>query len=232
VIHLVRGIGYVFGDRRLRPYVWGPMLAAGAVYLLVTILAYFWLAPWAQDWIGRIPILGYVSGLLGVLAFLIFWWLVSSMLYLGIAGILSAFLWEKLSREIERMEGTLPDPEAKVGCGGIFFDTAIRTGITLVIAFASLLLGWCLFGAVGILLAGWLGLLDFTSCAYARRGMLIDRQLAVVYQCPGWGSFLLAAGVLSMFPVVNVIMLPALVAGGTLLCAKRYGASVVARGSF
>jgi uncharacterized protein involved in cysteine biosynthesis len=219
---ILKGMHNVFGERRLRPYVWGPMLVAGIVFLAITVLAYIWLAPWAQDLIGRIPVLSSLSGLLGGLAFLIFWWLISSILYLAIAGILSSFLWERLSREVEIMEGTLPEPEAKVGCGGMVYDTIIRGGVSLVVAVFTLLLGWLFFGAVGVVMAGWLGLLDYTSCAFARRSVLIDRQFGAIYECKGWMSFLLGAGVISLFPFLNVLFLPVLVAGGTVLCGRSY----------
>jgi hypothetical protein len=111
---LIKGIGYVFGERKLRPYVWGPMLLAAFVFLAITVLAYVWLAPAVESWIERIPVLGTVSGWAGPLAFFIFWWFISSILYLGIAGILSSFLWDRLSREVEILEGTLPAQEAKV----------------------------------------------------------------------------------------------------------------------
>lgn len=219
---LLKGIGYVFGERKLRPYVWGPMLIAGAVYVLITILAYVWLAPLVERWIAGIPILGTVSGWAGPLAFVIFWWLVSSILYLGIAGILSSFLWERLSREVEILEGTLPSPESKIGCGATFYDTALRGIVSVVIAVAAILLGWLFFGVVGVVLAGWLGLLDYTSNAFARRGILIDRQFRSVRKLPGWTGFLIAAGVVALFPFLNVLMLPALVAGGTILCGRGW----------
>lgn len=199
------------------------MVLAGAIYIAISILAYFWLAPMAQGWIEGIPLLGNLSGLLGTLAFIVFWWLVSSILYLGIAGILSSFFWERLSREIEILEGTLPSPEAKVGCGGTLFDTAIRGFVSVFVALSTVLLGWLFFGAVGIVFAGWLGLLDYTSCAFARRSILIDRQFGAVYKCKGWGSFLFVSGVISFFPLVNVVMLPVMVAGGTVLCGRSFG---------
>lgn len=218
--HLIKGIRYVFTERRLRPYVWGPMAIAGIVFLAITVLAYFWITPIAQDWIARMGIDRAYGSILGSIAFFVLWWLISSVLYLGIAGILSSFLWERLSLEIERMEGTLPNPEVKVGCGGISYDTAIRAVISVAVALSALFLGWVCFGLVGILLVGWLGLMDYTSCAFARRGVLIDRQFKAVLSCQGWKSFLISAGVIALFPLFNVLLLPGLVAGGTLLVAK------------
>ena len=196
------------------------MAIAGIVFLAITVLAYVWITPIAQDWIGRVGIDRAYSSILGSVAFFVLWWFISSMLYLAIAGILSSFLWERLSVEIERMEGTLPTPEVKVGCGGTFYDTSIRAVISVVVALSALFLGWVCFGLVGILLAGWLGLLDYTSCAFARRGVLIDRQFKAVLACQGWKSFLVGAGVIALFPFLNVLLLPGLVAGGTLLVGR------------
>jgi hypothetical protein len=94
--------------------------------------------------------------------------------------------------------------------------------VSLFIAFATILLGWLFFGIVGVVLAGWLGLLDYTSNAFARRGILIDRQFSSVRKLPGWGGFLVSAGVVALFPFLNVLLLPALVAGGTILCGKGW----------
>lgn len=220
MFYLLKGIRYVFTERRLRPFVWGPMAIAAVVFVAITVLAYVWITPLAQDWIARAGIDRAYSSLLGNVVFFVLWWFISSMLYLAIAGILSSFLWEKLSIEIERMEGTLPSPEVKVGCGGVFYDTAIRAVISVIVALSALFLGWVCFGVVGLLLAGWLGLMDYTSSAFARRGVLIDRQFGAVFACPGWKSFLLGAGVIALFPFINVLLLPGLVAGGTLLVAK------------
>jgi uncharacterized protein involved in cysteine biosynthesis len=196
------------------------MAIAAIVFIAITVLAYVWLTPVVQSWIESIGSLRAYSSLLGNLAFIVLWWFISSMLYVAIAGILSSFLWERLSVEIERMENTLPTPETKIGCGGTIYDTSIRAFISLFVALSALLLGWLCFGVVGILLAGWLGLMDYTSCAFARRGILVDRQFNAVYKCPGWKSFLLGAGVIALFPFLNVLLLPGLVAGGTLLVGK------------
>ena len=196
------------------------MAIAALVFVAITVLAYFWITPLAQDWIARAGIDRAYSSILGSIAFFVLWWFISSILYLGIAGILSSFLWERLSIEVERIEGTLPTSEVKVGCGGTFYDTAIRAVVSIFVALSALFLGWVCFGLVGILLAGWLGLLDYTSCAFARRGILIDRQFKAVLTCRGWKSFVLGAGLIALFPLLNVLLLPGLVAGGTLLVAK------------
>ncbi len=218
--HILRGIGYVTTRRKLWPYVWGPMFVAALVFIGISILARWWLAPIFSDWIARTGLESLTSGILGQVAFTLLWWLIASMLYVGIAGVLSAFLWERLSREIEILEGTLPNPEARIGCAGTIWDTVIRSGISLFVGIAALLTGWLCFGIPGIVLAGWIGLLDFSSCAFARRGVLIGGQLRRIYGCKGWPGFLIGSGVISLFPLLNVLLLPALVAGGTLLCAK------------
>lgn len=218
--HILRGMRLVYGERRLRPYVWGPMAFAAGLFVLITILAYFWLTPWVQEWLGRVGIDRAYGALIGGVAFFIVWWLLSMTLYLGLAGILSSFLWERLSVEIERMEGALTAEPSKVGCGGTAYDTILRTGLSLLIAVLTLATGWLCFGVVGIFLAGFLGLLDYSSCAFARRGVLVDRQWSAVRRCPGWKGFLIGSGFVALFPFVNVLMLPALVAGGTLLCLK------------
>lgn len=222
--HLLKGMRYVFAEKRLRPYVWGPMAIAGGLFVLITFLAYVWITPWVQDWLSRVGIDRAYSALIGGVAFFVIWWLISMTLYLGLAGILSSFLWEKLSIEVERLEGTLPAESASPGCGGTVYDTILRGILSIFIAIFTLLTGWLCFGVVGIFLAGFLGLLDYSSCAFARRGVLIDRQFGAVRKCKGWKSFLIASGAVALFPFINVLMLPALVAGGTLLATSRESA--------
>jgi len=210
----------VFGERRLRPFVWGPMALAGGLFALISIAAYFWITPWVQEWLSRVGIDRAYGALIGGIAFVVIWWLISMTLYLGLAGILSSFLWEKLSLEIERMEGFAPAESSKVGCGATIYDTILRAIFSLFIAVLTLATGWLCFGIVGVFLAGTLGLLDYSSSSFARRGILVDRQWGAVRRCPGWKGFLVGSGIVSLFPFVNVLMLPALVAGGTLLCLK------------
>jgi uncharacterized protein involved in cysteine biosynthesis len=223
--HLVRGIRLVFAERRLRRYVWRPMLLAAAIFLAITVLAYLWVTPIVQGWIASVGLGGQMSAILGTVAFVLFWWFISSMLFVAIAGLLSSFLWERLSHEVEAMEGLLPHHEVKLGCGAAVYDTTIRGVLSLFVAVAALLLGWACFGIVGLLLTGWLGLMDYTSCSFARRGILVDRQFAAVYRLEGWRSFLIGAGFVSFFPILNVLLLPGMVAGGTLLCAKSLARS-------
>jgi CysZ protein len=216
----LQGAAYVFGEPRLRPYVWRPMLVAAVLFVAITVLAYMWIVPWVQDWIQRMGVEATSSQTLGTVLFFVLWWLISSTLYLGLAGLLSSFLWERLSREIEVLEGTLPDPEVRPGCGAAAYDTILRAGLSLAIGIGIVLLGWVCFGLVAAFLAGWLGLLDFTASAYARRGILLDRQIGRARRLPDAKSFLLTTGMIGLFPFFNVLLLPALVAGGTILCAK------------
>jgi hypothetical protein len=144
--HLLKGIGYVFTRRKLWPYVWGPMVVAAVVFIAISLLARMWLAPVFSDWIGRMGLEALYSGILGQIAFTLLWWLIASMLYVGIAGVLSAFLWERLSREIEILEGTLPEKEARIGCLGVTYDTLIRSGISLFVGIAAFVTGWLCLG--------------------------------------------------------------------------------------
>jgi uncharacterized protein involved in cysteine biosynthesis len=85
----------------------------------------------------------------------------------------------------------------------------------------ALITGWMFLGAVGIVLVGWLGLHDFTAPASMRRGEPLWIQIRTVYQSKGWFGFLVCAGICASIPFVNIVLLPSLVAGGTLLRARR-----------
>jgi uncharacterized protein involved in cysteine biosynthesis len=68
-----------------------------------------------------------------------------------------------------------------------------------------------------------IGLLDYTAPAFLRRGLTLGPQWARLRH--GFdrdtAAFALVAGLLSLVPLVGVLLLPGLVAGGTLLVLRR-----------
>lgn len=217
--HLLRGIHLTLFDRRYRPFVWKPMMASAFVFVAIVAAGYVMVVPRIQTWFGRVswfpePLLPVFGAL-----YLVLWAFLSGAVFLAIAGLLSSLLWERLSLEVERgVFGTAPN--GQFGCGDSLADTFARLPFSIGLAVVAMVLGWALFGAVGIACAGLIGLSDFTANAYARRGQRFPGQFLCAMRLPGAWSFAAATGLLALLPLVNVILLPAMVAGGTLLVAE------------
>lgn len=217
--YILAGIKIVFGDRRLWPYLWRPWVLSGLLFTGVLIGGYvFWL-PYAGDLAARLGLPEWVGASLGTLLYALVWWFASGVVFLFIAGILSSLLWDEVSRQVElRLTGRYADRSP--GCAGQGWDTLIRLPFTASIAVATLVLGWTCLGVTGVVLAGWLGLYDYTACAYVRRSVLFPSQFIRAFRSPSWVGFALGSGFITLLPFLNVLLFPALVAGGTILCME------------
>jgi uncharacterized protein involved in cysteine biosynthesis len=220
---ILAGTRLVFNTPRLWRYIIQPLLVGAAAFIVVTAGAYWLIVPRLNTkldkmlhtdgiWAGA---MGWItSGLyIGLLIF------TSGFLYLTLVSFFSSSLWEKLSLEVELMT-TGQRVETKLPISVIVGDGFLRGSFTIGIAIACLCCGWIFFGIPGILLAGYVGLHDYTSAAYMRRGITFPAQMAPVGKLPARFSFLVGAGLLTLLPVVNVIMLPCLVAAGTLMVVE------------
>jgi len=207
----------VASEPKLWPYVWKPMLWSLVIFLAVLISGGFVVVPWAESLAKSWGVAEFVGGAVGVVLYVVFWWFAAGIVYLGIAGLLSSVLWDRLSLEVEELVGSPPSGKGP-GCLAAFLDTLYRLPFTVVIVFLSVVLGWACFGLVGVLLAGFLSLFDLTACAYFRRGVLFPGQWSRVFKAREWTGFALCCGVVSVIPFINVLLLPSMVAGGTLLC--------------
>jgi uncharacterized protein involved in cysteine biosynthesis len=153
------------------------------------------------------------------ISFLLLFFLISGGLYLLLVSLFSSTMWEKLSFEVERNE-TGREISHQFRTSQLLGDGLARGCCALVVFFASLCCGSVLFGIPAIVFAGFLGLLDYTAAAFSRRGVLFFRQVGLIGDLPHRFSFLILSGLLTLIPLVNVLMLPALVAGGTLMVAE------------
>jgi CysZ protein len=216
--HFFRGLALVFGDARLRAFAWKPLLQAGVLFAALLVLGGFLLVPWIAGWLEGLGLASVLAGLLGSGVFVAVWIWLGGTLYVALAGILSSFLWDKLSDEIEvRAGSTLVRKKLPVSL--IVRDTMSRACFSAAIAILALLFGWwCV--PVAVLLVGWLGLLDYTSCAFLKRGLAFGAQFGRVFRCRGWAGFALVCGIVSLVPLVNLLLLPAMVAGGALMVAS------------
>jgi uncharacterized protein involved in cysteine biosynthesis len=85
------------------------------------------------------------------------------------------------------------------------------------------MLGWLGLLASAVV-AGVLGLVEFSAPAYARRGVLYPAQLRVLRLRAALG-FGVCTGLVSLLPLIFVLAMPAMVVGGTILCREGEKAS-------
>lgn len=216
--YVLRGMRMVFNEPRLRPFLWKPWVTSLIIFLAVLVLGFALWVPVAAGLATSLGLPGWLGAGLGAVLYGLLWWFAAGVVFLFFAGILSSLLWDRLSAEVESLAG-VSNSRTPPGCGLQLWDTLLRLPFTFLIAAATLIVGWTCLGLTGVLLAGWLSLYDYTACAYVRRHILFSRQFFRVFRNPSWPGFALASGLITLLPFVNVLLMPALVAAGTLLCA-------------
>lgn len=222
---IVQGIGLVFGNRRFWPFVWRPMAISAAILIAIIALGYFLIVPGGERFLAERGLDSWVGASLLRLGYALVWWFLAGVVFASIGGLLSSFLWEGLSLEVEREVNANP-PTHKLQTSELVSDTVSRGIFAFTIFFGTCACFW--FPPAGVLLAAWLCLYDYTASAYLRRGVLFPTQFRRAFGVRGSASFALVSGLLTLVPFLNVVMLPGLVAGGTLMLAeheRRSGAS-------
>jgi CysZ protein len=223
-----QGIRLVLSVPRLWSYCWKPLLAALAVY--VALGAGVWLLvvpllirrlPWGSgaEWL---------AGILVSLLILALWLLLFSYAFVLLSSLFSSFLWDRLTEQVEILDGggapAVPLPRA-----ALILDALKRLALALCVGMLAFGCAFVTGPFAPLLAAALLGLLDFTAPAYLRRGRTLGAQWSRVLRQRSLG-FALTAGLLSLLPVVNVLLLPGLVAGGTLLTRRLEAEETAARG--
>ncbi|MBX7133636.1 MAG: EI24 domain-containing protein [Fimbriimonadaceae bacterium] len=222
--YVLRGIELAFGDRRLRPFLWKPWLWSLLIFLCVLVVGYLIWLPFSASLAQKWGVSAWLGATLGTVIYAVFWIFASGVVFLSLAGLLSSLLWDGLSIEVEKIERGYAADRAPALAGQIW-DTLIRLPFVVFIVLSTLLFGWTCFGTAGVLLAGWLGLYDYTACAYLRRQVNFVGQFGRVFRSRAWFGFAVLAGLVTLIPFLNVLFLPALVAGGTLLCMNAEDAA-------
>lgn len=208
----------------MRPFLWKPWMWSLVIFLAVLALGYVIWLPVAASLAERWGVASWLGATVGTLLYAVFWFFASGVVFLSLAGLLSSLLWDGLSIAVEKIVRGHAADQAPALAGQIW-DTVIRLPFVTFIVLATLLLGWSCFGVTGVVLAGWLGLYDYTACAYLRRRVNFIGQFFRVFRNRSWFGFALLSGLVTLIPFLNVLFLPALVAGGTLLCMDAEGAT-------
>lgn len=219
---LVRGFGMLLGTPRLWPAAMLPGFASLVAYVVVGVTGWFLMAPRMAEWLGEWEVVGWIFALALYLSAFQFLFVVLGSAFLEL-------VFEPLSVAAEREAGGAP-PSAGVPRRAIWGDSARRMGLNVSLAVATVVVGIVAppIGAVmAFLVAATVGVLDYTSVASVRRGVLLKAQAARLLRQPDGGTiaFGLVAGLLSLVPLVGPLAAPALVVGGTLLVRRRYDAA-------
>lgn len=214
--YALRGILLVYSNSKLRGYALRPLWWAMGAYLALGLAGYWLVVPWVSGMLSSLPMVGDYAESLGAAAYVLAWILLAGVVYVGMAGWLSSLLWDPLSLEVERQAGIEPSGKA-LGCGASIGDTLFRMALSLVVSVGGFFLGLFTLGLGSLSAAGYLGTLDFTANAYARRGMTVGPQMGSVFKLPGARQFAFASGLVGLLPFLGIFLLPGMVAGGTLM---------------
>ncbi|MFE9200865.1 EI24 domain-containing protein [Micromonospora sp. NPDC007230] len=237
---LLRGIGLYVRSPGLMLLGVVPALISGVLFVAAfASLLYFvddlaaLVTPFADDWSGAwrglvrviagLAIVG-LAGLLGVLTFTAVTLAVGDPFY------------EKISERVEDRLGGTP------GAVEVSFWGSLRRSIldSLRLVAVSVLVGIPLFAAgfipvvgqtvvpvVGAAVGGWFLALELVGAAFYRRGMgLSERRSLLKADRPTTLGFGVAVFVCFLIPLGAVLIMPAAVAGATLLARRSLGQSV------
>lgn len=216
---ILHGTILLWRNPRLWGLCLGPLFAAVTLYIALGFGGWALIHPYLERWVSEGP------EWLGTVGFVVLWIALFPFLFTLLAGAFAGVIFEPLSLAVEKVVGAGTESGNATPLSGsvAFGDTLARLALSASLALLAFGLGF-VFGPVpGILAASLIGLLDYTSPVYARRGKTLGPQWRDLMGSLNARTvtFALAAGFLSLIPIVGVLMLPGLVAGGTLLVLRR-----------
>lgn len=214
----------VFMDRRYWRYILIPWMWSILIFIGVVVIGYFLFVPSIQALINsRINVDAQFSGFLKLIVsvtYALIWFFLAGFVFLLITSITSSFLWDELSQRVEEQITGQPAPKSSLPNSRIISDSISRGVFAILMAIFSVVCAWVIPFVGPVLVAGWVGVLDYSSPAFMRYNRTVGDQWPVATKMKGWFGFQIGAGLLSLLPFVNVLMLPALVAGGTSMAVR------------
>jgi CysZ protein len=234
---LGRGLGLVLRNPRMLGLGLLPALISGVLYVaaLVALVLFIsdlsagvtWFADdWSTGWrdairvVAGAALVGF-SGLIGILTFTAVTLLIGDPFY------------EKISGLVEARYGGVPD-EVEVSLGRSLarslvdslrlISLSVLFGIPLFLAGFIPVVGQTVVPVVGGAIGGWLLAVELTGVPFQRRGRrLRHRREALRADRPMALGFGVAVFACFLIPLGAVLLMPAAVAGGTLLSRKALG---------
>ena len=234
---LLRGLGMYARSPRLMflgliPAVISGVLLVGALVALIYFaddLASL-MTPYAQHWSGGVR--DTLRALI-VVALVVVVVVLAILLYTALTLLIGEPFYEAISQRVEERLGGVPD-EVHVPMGRMIVHStvdSIRLFLFAALAGVPLFLGGLIpvFGetAVPVMTAvfgGWVLALELTGVPFERRGLRFVQRRAVLRQRRSLAiGFGLATFVCFLIPLGAVIVMPAAVAGATLMTRRVYG---------
>ena len=202
-----KGIAFLLKNPRLWPLALVPGFIASLVYLALGWLGWHFYAADFEEWAKALALLAYL-----VIFPFAFYLLGSSFL---------GFVFDPLSREVEASLGEVP--RCPLTTSQLVGDTCLRLLLNGLIGLLTIGLGVALGAVAGVLGAGLIGLLDYTSPAFLRRGLTLKEQAKLLLKKPDLPtvSFAAVAGFLSLVPFLGLFLAPAFIVGGVFLARRR-----------
>lgn len=233
---LLRGIGMYARSPRLMLLGLIPALIAfialvGAFVAMVYVVGDLvtWATPFADDWSTPLRDSARLLAMLGVAAM---WVVLSFLAYVALTLLIGQPFYEAISKRVEDQLGGVPG-EVNVS----FWRSLPRTvvdSIRLALLAAFLGIGVFLLGLIpvvgeittpilGALIGGWVLTVELTSVPFERRGLRYrDRKRALRGRRSMALGFGAATFITFLIPLGAVFMMPAAVAGATLLSRRLF----------
>jgi uncharacterized protein involved in cysteine biosynthesis len=213
---LLRGIRYSWSQKGLRKYFWKPFFWTLVIYVAFMVSLRILITPHLQNWYGMTGIDWQPPAWAWQVLITFLFIFISSAVFYGINGLLSGLVWDDLSQKAEEMYYG-DAPKGNTTFGKSVSDTLKRTPYSLGMSFLGMIGGFTPFGILSVWAVGKMSRIDFASPAMARRGVYYPEQKNYSARLKNAQSYQWAVGVLSLFPLVNLVCLPGCIIGATFL---------------
>jgi CysZ protein len=241
---LGRGLVVCLRNPRLLALGMLPALIAGVLYAaaLVALVAFVddlagavtWFADdWATGWRDVVRIVA-GAGVIGIGG------LLSVLTFTAVTLMIGDPFYEKISELVEDRFGGVPDAVETVwwrSLGRSLVDAlrlvglSVLIGLPLFVAGFVPVVGQTVVPVLAAAVAGWILAVELTGVPFQRRGRrLADRRRALRGHRPTALGFGVAVFVSFLIPLGAVLLMPAAVAGGTLLSRRSLGLPIDERG--
>jgi len=234
---LGRGLVVCLRNPRLLALGMLPALIAGVLYVaaLVALVVFVddlagavtWFADdWATGWRDVVRIVA-GAGVIGIGG------LLSVLTFTAVTLMIGDPFYEKISELVEDRFGGVPDAVETVWWRSLrrsladalrLVGLSVLIGVPLFVAGFIPVVGQTVVPVLAATVAGWILAVELTGVPFQRRGRrLADRRRALRGQRPTALGFGVAVFVCFLIPLGAVLLMPAAVAGGTLLSRRSLG---------
>jgi CysZ protein len=237
VMFLLRGLGMYARSPLLMLLGLLPALVSAVVILAAVVLVIYFagdlsdfMTPFAQDWsVGVRDTLRVIV----VIAIVVVTVMLAVLLYTALTLVISEPFYEAISHRVEERLGGVPNevhvPMARMVWHSLvdslrLFIFGVLVGIPLFLGGLIPGVGETVVPVLGAVVGGWVLALELTSVPFERRGMRFVQRRGVLKQRRSMAlGFGIATFVCFLIPLGAVLVMPAAVAGATLMTRRVFG---------